>query len=82
MDLSDFYVSSCVTCHVLFALLKPHEAQLRKTHALFYCPAGHDQLFKGKTEIEIEIEHLKDSLAAKDRELVALKKRKRGKKKP
>ena len=77
MDLSDFYVSSCAECYVLFAITAKHEARLRTTHAQFYCPSGHPQSFKAPTEQEREIERLKARLADKDRELLALKKKKR-----
>lgn len=40
------------TCHATICLGEAEYQRLSRTHATFYCPAGHEQHFTGKSEAE------------------------------
>jgi len=42
----------CAGCGVLFALPSHLEQEVRRTHATFYCPNGHNNYFPAETEAE------------------------------
>lgn len=42
----------CITCGVSFALPSELNERLKITHASFYCPNGHSQIYSGPTEAE------------------------------
>jgi hypothetical protein len=42
----------CITCGVVFALPHTLQLQLEKSHATFYCPSGHGQVYSGETDAE------------------------------
>lgn len=46
-------------CFATITLHPDDERRLRKTHEWFYCPAGHQQHFSGKTDEEKQIAQLK-----------------------
>ncbi len=46
----------CATCGIPFAISKDLDTRLRKRHNSFYCPAGHSQSYRAKSEAERERE--------------------------
>jgi hypothetical protein len=42
----------CISCGVMFALPYTLQVQLKKSHATFYCPSGHGQVYSGETDAE------------------------------
>jgi len=42
----------CCACGIIFAVTALHEKNLRRTHDTFYCPNGHQQIFKAQTDAE------------------------------
>lgn len=56
---------TCCNCGIVFGIPENHETNLRQSHKVFYCPAGHAQHFGGKTEAE----RLKDEKAELERRL-------------
>jgi outer membrane murein-binding lipoprotein Lpp len=57
----------CARCAMAFGVPVRFEADRRRDHATFYCPSGHDLIFKGKSDEE----KLRDELAERDRRLAA-----------
>lgn len=60
---------TCIECGIAFTLPDVRQAELRRTHKLFYCPNGHGQYYPGKSDIEIangKIANLERTLKAKD----------------
>lgn len=43
---------SCCECGVIFGIPASLEESLRKSHAWFFCPAGHAQHFAGESDVE------------------------------
>jgi hypothetical protein len=68
---------SCVECGVLFAITADMQRELRKSHAMFYCPSGHQQHYTAKSDEEklrdarAEIERLNRRVANRDEDLRA-----------
>jgi chromosome segregation ATPase len=62
---------ACVSCGMLFAVAEDYDRRRREDHQQFYCPAGHSQVYSGKSEAE----RLREQLAAKEREVLAAKSR-------
>ena len=69
--LNNFETLTCGECGVAFALTESHLRELRRSHASFYCPKGHERHFPGKSDIE----KLKEQIAEKDRFLENSQKR-------
>jgi hypothetical protein len=42
----------CCECGMVFAMPHAVKLRLRRSHALFYCPAGHPQYFSGESDEE------------------------------
>lgn len=59
----DLRTQNCISCGVLFAFPEELDNRLRQTHAAFYCPSGHSQVYLGKTEAE----KLREQLVEKER---------------
>jgi hypothetical protein len=45
-------VEECISCGTVFALSHTLQLQLKKSHATFYCPSGHGQVYAGETDAE------------------------------
>jgi hypothetical protein len=60
--IQDFFLQTCCSCGVAFAIPTEMDTRLRKTHAAFYCPNGHQQWYCAQTEEE----RLKKALAAEE----------------
>lgn len=59
MTLDHAHVECAQTgCFAVITLHPQEEARLRSTHEVFYCPAGHQNFYPGKTTQEKEIERL------------------------
>ncbi len=43
---------ACADCGITFYLTDKFDDRLRENHNTFYCPHGHPQSYKGKTEAE------------------------------
>ncbi len=66
--LQNFFLQTCCSCGVAFAIPTEMDSRLRKTHVSFYCPNGHAQSYRSQTEEE----RLQKALAAeKSRRVVA-----------
>lgn len=54
---------ACATkgCQATIHLHHDIEARLRRTHESFYCPAGHENYFPGKTDEEKKVEQIERS---------------------
>lgn len=64
----------CCACGVEFAMPVAMQERLRRTHALFYCPAGHGQHYTAETAEEKarkEVERLTRRLEFKQHEVEA-----------
>ena len=59
-------VVNCCTCGMTFAMPGDFKQRRRDDHEWFYCPAGHEQHYAGKSDAE----KLRDELARKERALV------------
>lgn len=59
---------ACCTrgCFAIVTLHPSDEARLRRTHEVFYCPAGHPLHFAAKTDAEKEREQLERRVASAD----------------
>jgi hypothetical protein len=44
---------TCIECGVVFTIPDVRQAELRRTHELFYCSNGHGQYYPQKSDIEI-----------------------------
>lgn len=42
----------CVTCHITFWITQSHNNRLLETKESFYCPNGHSQSYKGKSDAQ------------------------------
>lgn len=62
---------TCGTCGIIYAMPEDHIARRKQDHEAFYCPNGHGRSFTGKNEAEL----LREQLAAKDREIAAVRSR-------
>ncbi|MCV2395957.1 hypothetical protein OEB99_16700 [Actinotalea sp. M2MS4P-6] len=60
-------VLTCPTCGMPFGISVDFERRRRADHQDFYCPAGHEQGFYGKSKQEQEIDRLRDERAQADR---------------
>ncbi len=63
---------SCHTCGVTWWLSKCHDAELRRTHAEFYCPGGHRQYYPSPTKAEkkdVELTNLRGRVAQQSRNI-------------
>lgn len=45
-------VIDCAKCHMTFGIPDRFQKDRRNDHATFYCPAGHDNYYPGKSEAE------------------------------
>ncbi len=45
-------IIECAACSMAFGITEDFEARRRKDHKGFHCPAGHSNVFRGKTEEE------------------------------
>jgi hypothetical protein len=43
----------CCNCGIIFAIAQGHHAELLRSHAWFYCPAGHSQHYTSKSDAEL-----------------------------
>lgn len=48
----ELHVIHCCNCGVVFAFPESLNTRLVETHRVFFCPNGHEQLYKGETEAE------------------------------
>ena|SRR5690242_18436094 len=48
----EFSFETCVECGCRFGMPLTLNRELRKTHATFYCPSGHQQYYAQKTKEE------------------------------
>jgi hypothetical protein len=60
-------VIHCASCNVPFALMDSHVDRLRQSHKAFHCPAGHSNVFNGKSDTERLKEELERIKADKQR---------------
>lgn len=51
---------TCCNCGMVFGMPDRVYQERLKDHKLFYCPAGHEQLFRAKSEVEL----LREAVAA------------------
>lgn len=58
-------IQHCYKCGIPFAMTEEFNDRRLKDHESWYCPAGHSQVYTGKSDEE----KLKEQLAAKEREL-------------
>jgi len=56
---------TCANCGIVFAFPEHNMDKFRENHNTFYCPNGHGNVFKGRTEAE----RLRDELKRKEQEL-------------
>lgn len=49
---SQMVMIHCANCNVPFAIYTAHDYRLRDTHAHFYCPNGHSNVYRGKTDLD------------------------------
>jgi hypothetical protein len=54
----------CASCGVEFCMPAQLNQQRRRNHDTFYCPNGHQNVYKGKTEEEKRIEQLERRVRA------------------
>ncbi len=57
----------CANCGLQFGMTSDFEERRRNDHGNFYCPAGHSNVYLGKSKAE----RLQDQLNTKERELAA-----------
>ena len=60
---------TCIECGVVFTIPDVRQAELRRTHELFYCSNGHGQYYPQKSDIEIanvKIARLESTLRIRD----------------
>jgi hypothetical protein len=51
-----FTIEACCTCGVQFGITDEHVRELRRSHAWFYCPNGHQQHYTAKSDAELRRE--------------------------
>lgn len=56
----------CCECEMLFAIPHTYRLRLRKSHALFYCPAGHAQHYIDANDEDVLREKLRKAEARAD----------------
>jgi hypothetical protein len=66
LSLFGLYAQECCNCHMQFAVPADFDQRRRNDHKTFYCPAGHPQLYTGKTEAEKLRERLEQAERARD----------------
>ncbi len=49
---SQMVMIHCANCNVPFAIFSAHDRRLRDTHESFYCPSGHSNVYRGKTDLD------------------------------
>lgn len=49
---SQMVMIHCANYNVPFAIYTAHDRRLRDTHADFYCPNGHCNVYRGKTDLD------------------------------
>lgn len=49
---SQMVMVHCASCNVPFAIYTAHDRRLRDTRADFYCPTGHCNVYRGKTDLD------------------------------
>lgn len=49
---SQMVMIHCANCNVPFAIYTAHDRRLRDTHTDFYCPTGHCNVYRGKTDLD------------------------------
>lgn len=59
---SDMFVQTCCNCGLLFAVPNDYDDRRRNDHRTFYCPNGHGQSYRGRSEVEKERDRLKREL--------------------
>lgn len=59
---------TCISCGVLFALAVDLDNELRQNHKTFYCPWGHGQSYRGKTDVQIAREERDAARSLAERE--------------
>jgi hypothetical protein len=52
-------IIECASCGVTFGITTDYQKRRRDDHANFYCPSGHVNVYRGKTEAEKLQEMLK-----------------------
>lgn len=62
---------TCYSCNVIFWITVEHYEKLRRCKNIFYCPNGHPQNYKGKTDTQKAADLERDLRYAK-RELLNL----------
>src|SRR5688500_16343266 len=60
---------TCAECGVIFHIPDRLEKLRRDDHGTFYCPNGHSQYFRGKTDEEKKIESLREQIASLENRL-------------
>lgn len=66
------YVQNCCSCGITFGVPTDFDAKRREDHQSFYCPSGHPQSYRGKTEEQKQrdrAERLERQLANRDEDL-------------
>lgn len=63
VDNTSFETETCCSCGMKFAMTSDFMRRRRDDHALFYCPAGHNQYYYGKTEAQKLKEQLEQRAA-------------------
>lgn len=63
------HVLECCACGITFAYAEAYDRELRESHRTFYCPNGHPQSYKAKTEAE----KLRDQLTKERQQLDQVK---------
>lgn len=69
----DLEIVHCANCGVPFGITRDYEQRRREDHGSFFCPAGHSNVFKGKTDAE----RLREQLQRKEQDLAAEVERRR-----
>jgi hypothetical protein len=67
----EFVVSTCPTCHVVFALERGFFDARVADHRFFWCPNAHQMQFSQETPEEVRIRQLERDSAAQGAALVA-----------
>lgn len=49
---SQMVMIHCASCNVPFAIYAAHDRRLRDSHADFYCPSGHCNVYRGQTDLD------------------------------
>ena len=63
--LTTFYIQSCCNCHILFGMPQELEDSRREDKERFYCPNGHGQSYRGKSDDQLR----REAIVARDQTL-------------